>query len=402
MKFKLMFMIIAFSLAFLNVFSASVEIVKTNPAPIKAGEYSDITLRVTNGYGEEFENLYIGVLETDFIIPINNPKNPIIKVEGGEETTKTIRVFFSERLNEGNIILPIFLKHSKGEGIYENEIFIEDSLNLPEIEVGKIESIPNELLKDSLDNKIMITLQNLGERDAELVKADLIIENEFIEESYTYSLADLVSSIKNGSEEELEFTFDILEDIKANSIEAKLNLRYRTKEFVSDNYKTYEKLIPINIKLAKTPDINPIKVEQLSDFKVGTPDNRVKIYIRNDGDKKAEEVRVRLFPDISYPFSFEELSQYVSFSLDQNEETSVIFKAEVFDSAEVRDYPMKVLIESMVGDTRYTQEKEITITTMESKKMITKDNLAYFIFTIAFLFGSYLGIRRYLSKKKTK
>ena len=401
-KFNL---IILFVLSIFSVSSIDVEVLDTNPSPIIADDYADITIRISIEDGISDLNAYsfveYGVMKTRYI----NPYDDYVKVENlnsGETHSRTFRVFFDEKIEEGNITLPIFVRSDRGEFVYEEEVFIEDSLNSPELYIGQIETNPNELLKDSLDNKLTISLQNLGEKDAELVRANLIINNENIEESFSYSLEDSLSEIENGGEESLEFTFDILEEIEVDSLDSTLELRYRAKKSTSDNYEVYEKSIPFKIKLSKTPDIIPTKVEMIDDFKVGSVDNRVKIYIKNIGDKKAEEVRVRLFPDISYPFSFQKLSQYVSFSLDSNEETSIIFETEVFDTAEVRDYPIKILIESLVGDTRYSQEKQIVITTKENKSYITKDNLGYIIFTLVFLFGGYLGLRRFLNSKKPK
>ena len=400
-KKLMLFFLMLFSA--INIFSVDVEVLDTNPSPIVASDYADITLRISYldnfDESEKYSFVEYGIMKTNFITPYDKYTR-VENFETGQTHSKTFKVYFSEEIREGEITLPIYVRTNLGEFTHEETVFIQDSLNAPNIQIGKIETNPNELLKDSLDNKIIITLQNLGEREAELLKAELLINNEFFEESYSYSLEDSISSIDNGEEKTLEFSFDILEDANINEINPTLSIRYRTKKTASDNYEVYEKEIPVKIKLTKTPNIVPIKTEQLDDFKIGSVDNRVKIYIKNIGDKKAEEVRVRVFPDISYPFSFQKLSQYVSFSLDIEEETSVIFETEVFDTGEVRDYPIKVLIESMVGDTRYTQEKEIVITTKENQKTITKDNLGYFIFFFVFLFGSYLGIKRYRKSKK--
>jgi len=44
---------------------------------------------------------------------------------------------------------------------------------MPEILIGQITSVPNKMISDTTNNKITINIQNLGDKDAELVKSKL-------------------------------------------------------------------------------------------------------------------------------------------------------------------------------------------------------------------------------------
>ncbi len=182
---------------------------------------------------------------------------------------------------------------------------------MPEILIGQITSVPNKMISDTTNNKITINIQNLGDKDAELVKANLEIHGTSITPSYSYSLEDSTSSISAGSQETLTFTIDIEEDAQVET-SATLHLRYRAQKSVGNMYETFEKKINLTIQLTPSPHLIISNVEQLSDFKIGTTENKLKITLLNDGIEDAKEVRVRIVPDISYPFIFEETTMYVS------------------------------------------------------------------------------------------
>jgi len=383
----------------ININAFNVELVKTNPAPIKAGDYADITLRFTNT-GENTQtknNVYFKIKETKFIQPMDNNDEIINKVFSGETLTRTYRVFFSNDLKEGYIDLPIIVGYNGIKTETNSRVFIEDAQRMPEFFVGQITTTPNELIADSKNNKLTVNLQNLGDKAAELVTAKLIPKTKEIEPSYSYSLEDSLSSIKAGAQGKLTFTIDIEKNVQSE-IPATLLLRYRSQKNVGNTYETFEKKINITIPITPSPYLVIEKVELLDDFKLGTIENKVRVTIKNEGLEDAEEVRIRIVPDISYPFIFEEVTKYVTAKIKPQESATIEFKVEVIASGEVKKYDSIVILESLVEDNRYSREDIVSIQTKPGQK-INNSYYAYLIVGIIILVSLVLGFNTYRSHK---
>ena len=136
--------------------SFSVEVISTNPSPIIAGDYADITLRFTNiGSAEqssEAKNVEFAIRETQLIKPLGSEPATFSKVYAKEVITKTFRVYFSEDLNEGFIDLPVTIKTNTLTSETKVRVYIEEETRKPEFLIGSIDSSPNQLLRNSENN----------------------------------------------------------------------------------------------------------------------------------------------------------------------------------------------------------------------------------------------------------
>lgn len=387
-----------------TTFAITIELVKTNPSPIIAADYADITLRfinpiISNKDNNIKNNIIINIEKTDYIMPIDN-QIKISKMNSGETITRTFRVFFSEDLEQGYINIPVMISIDGIKTKTDIKVFIEDSKRMPQIMLGQIQTTPNELLQDSDNNKLKIKLQNLGDKSAELIKAELIPLTDEITPSYSYSFEDSLSSIEGGSQGEVEFTIDVKENIQ-QEIPAQLKLRYRAQKAIGNTYETFDKIINFTIPITPAPYLVVEKVEQLTDFKIGTTENKLKITIKNQGTEDAKEVRVRVVPDISYPLIFEETTEYVSAKIKAGETASVLFKLEITKDGQVRDYNSIVILESLVEDSRYSREDTMSITTKEGNKT-DKSTYGYIIVGAIIFVSIILGINTYRSRNKSK
>lgn len=382
------------------------DVVKTDPAPIVAGEYADITVIFENGVSEnsDFDNLLIELEETRFILPVESTFTRLNNVGAGETVTGTIRAYFSEELPQGYINL-VFLISSDTLTAEENvTVFIEDSQRTPELYVGAIQTSPSELLPDTENNKLTVTLQNLGDKDAELVRAELIPGSEEIKSSYSYSLIDSVASIAGGSEANLEFNIDLEENAKG-VINSTLLLRYRAEKAIGNTYDIFEEELPLLVEVTDSPLLFVQEVKQLDGFAIGSTENKLRIVITNEGLEDAEEVRIRMVPDISYPFSFEQTTEYVTSRIEPGESAEVEFKVEVLGSGEARNYSTTVILESLVSDTRYTREDSVGIEVSEKRE---RDNSSFgtyflgFIIVVSIILGYIIWRRNKKTQKKSK
>lgn len=386
-----------------STFALTVDLIKTNPNPIVAGDYADITLRFTNPLGlteNDLENFYYYIDENEFFEQISEDEKVINKFYSGETFTRTIRIYFSEDLNDGFIDLPLMLGFDGFESRKDIRIYVEGAKREAELLIGEVKTTPNKLLQDSKNNKLIVKLQNLGEKEAELVSAKLIADEKFTTPSYSYSFEDSISKLAEGNEKDLEFTIDI-EKNSPQEIPAKIELRFRTKENVGNSYRTFNQTLDFNIQLTPSPFLVVEKVELLDDFKIGTTENRAKVTIKNVGEEEAEEVRVRIVPDISYPFIFEETTQYVSAKIMPNQTATVIFKSEITNTDDIKTYDSILILESLVEDSRYSREDIVSIQIQDGEE---KDNgvYAYYVVGFVIIISLYLGISRFLRRKKTQ
>jgi hypothetical protein len=401
---KLLILIGFFIFMFSNTFALQVEVLNTDPSPIVAGEYADITIRfyneITNNNDNDLNNFYVKIEKTDFILPIYPSIFELSKIKEGESITRTFRVYFSEDLKQGNINLPIIIGYNGLEIKKDLSIFILDSLTKPDLYIGKIKTIPDELLEDSKNNKLIITLQNLGDKSADLLKANLVVDDTKINPSYSYSMEDSISSIEANSEKDLEFVIDIKKNV-SDKVLAKLILRYRTNIGVdSNNYKTYIKEINFSIPISPSPFLVVDSIEPLTDMKIGTTDQKIKVRIKNIGQEDADDAIIRVVPDISYPFIFEKTTQYIGSKIKVGEYADVIYTFEITKDAEIRNYSSKVVLDSLVGESRYSQEDIINIQTIKSDNKISYSTVAKLIVFLILLISLIIGLNTYKKNKK--
>lgn len=385
-----------------NSFAVSVELVKTDPSPIVGGDYADVTIRFTNieTDGKSLKDVTFNLDETKYVEIVSVEDNSINEILSGESVTRTFRIFFSEEIEQGFIDLTFLINYNGISQKKDIRVFVEDSAREAELLIGQITSIPNELLVDTKNNKIKINLQNLGDKDAELVKATLVPLNDNLKAAYSFSLQDSLASIKGGTESEVEFTIDIEEEV-VDKIPVRLDLRYRVEKSIGSNYETFEKSLEFDLAITPSPYLIIESIEQIDDFSIGSTENKLLVTVKNIGLEDAEDVRVRIVPDISYPFLFEENAQYVSSNIKPGESGSVIYKIEVLEDAEIREYIATAVVESLVEDSRYSREDIVGITPSEGGKTDIR-TIGFIVVLIVFVVSISLGINTYLTNKKKK
>ncbi len=367
-----------------------VELLSTDPAPVNAGEYADLTFRFTKAATESFANdIVFEIEETQFVIPTENDI-PINGLTYNDFVTKTVRVFFSDSTPEG--FLDVKTNIASGNTQLERDIsvFIQEEQSNPELFVGSVRTTPRELLPDTDNNELLITLQNLGDKDAELVRAELIPQSNYAKPSYAYSLLDSVSNIRAGSEEELFFVLDLEEEVR-KAIDARLELQYRAEKDSGSNYDTFSESISFIIPVQESPYLEVVDYEQKSSFATGSTENVIRVAIKNTGIEDAEEVRVRAIPDISVPFIFELTTEYVASEIEPNETAYVEFTMEVLD-AQIREYPITVRLEALVGETRYSREDFFVVTPTQGTSIGTS-TIAFVVVGLAIVAAVILGLR---------
>lgn len=380
--------------------AVDVELLSTSPAPPAAGEYVDMTFLL---YAESSEPVREGISfslqDSPYIIQVSEPR-VYSSLLPGQRVTLTLRAYISQAAPEGYLNVVTALSSSSGTSQTEHELFIEEESRAASLMIGKVRTTPAELLPDTEDNELVVTLQNLGEKDAELVEATLDVDSRSVRPAYAYALSDGVAEIEAGSQEDLTFSLDI-EATAREPEPATLELRYRSRRDATDAYDIYELDLPFIIPIEESPYLEVVSYEPRTDFVAGSVENVLRVTVRNTGDEEAKDVRVRLFPDISVPFLFEQTGLYIGANVEPAETASFDVVFEITGEAQAREYPFTVEFESLVGSSRYAQEDEVVITVTQEASSSTESVGVYIVVTVllAALIVGFLLWRRRRSQK---
>lgn len=388
------------------VFGYKIDILQTNPSPVRAGEYADITIRLIDRNPPDTisENVNISIRRTGGVRPVEGHEINIGRIRGGDDITRTFRVYFASDTPAGNVPITFQVKHENYQINILDEVFLRGTLKVPELQIGKISSTPNQLLRDTKNNRIDLTLQNLGDKTAELILVEVVDIGCCIEESYTYSMRDFIGSLSGGEEGELSFTFDILDTAK-DLITPNLKVRYRTEDDLTNTYQTFTEHIPFEIPLSKSPNIVVEKVEPMGEIKTRTQENKIRVVLKNTGDVDGESLRLRLYPDPTDPIDFERTNYFVTPRLSPGENASVIINFDVLDFASIQDYKIKAELESLVGENRYSRDDIVNIGVTGEGTNIAEVFRTIFIVgavSIAIILGVIVILRRVPGKTKRK
>ena len=339
--------------------ASTLDILSTDPAPVEPGDVIDVTVRISMESDRTISDATLRVLQTDLVKQIGTSES-YTNIQQGDIITATIPIVISEDAPEGNI--PVLLELRGDEDYtktFNKRINVVNEIENPFLSVGSIKTTPQELLQDTEDNKLDITLNNLGDKDAQQVTVTMR-DTEGIEPSYTYSLRDSLASINGNEGQTVSFTTDILEDAP-QTIETVLDIQYKIVDDTSQNSIETEE-IPITIPLAKGPYLTIENVEQRGSFAPGSTGNELRLTVVNNGEGDAEDARIRIFPDVSYPFIFDATTKYIASVLEPDQNTTVPISVEVTSDAEQRAFPTRTELESRVGSTRYDRSQQIEIT----------------------------------------
>ncbi|MFT4282905.1 MAG: COG1361 S-layer family protein [Candidatus Woesearchaeota archaeon] len=379
-----------------SVSAFSLDVLETDPAPLRAGEYADITVLLETMHSEGVrENLVLRLESTDDVRVLAGQERNIRTMRIGDRYSTTFRVFINEDLPTGVIPIRFILEEDDAIRTIPRDVFVRRGETLPDLFVGSVSSVPSDVIRDSKNNLIRVSLMNLGDRSAELITARL--SSSYIKESNAFSLRDTLASLSRGEEGVLEFTFDVI-DTTEDSIPVLISLDYRIED-VHGNFRRVSETLDFDLTLKRTPKLEIKSVEALNNIQVGRDSNEVKVTIINTGVEEAEDVRLRLFPDVSYPFDFTRTNYYVSSLLKEGESASIIIDFDVLNTGSVRNYPVNAEIESVVGSARFTEKVRVDID-VTGKSSDRPTIIRNSLLVIAFIIAIFFGVRKYIKKSE--
>ena len=372
-----------------TAYSYQFDIVSTNPNPAESGEYVDITFNLNHpeSMQERRTNVSLRLGESEEIVPLSTQQRTYTQILPGQTITRTFTAYIPETVPNGDIPIELVVQDDRQTTTKQSTLYVEGGPRDVDLEIGKVSSTPEELLIDTDQNTLDITLQNLGEDEADLLKTTL--KGDGLEESYLKSLEDSISSLPGGEQKQLQFDFDIEDDID-NVINADLTARYRVQDDRTNTYVQEATTLPLNLSLTSHPDIEIINSDPLNTFQTDSSGNELQLTVRNEGREDGENVRLRLYPDPNVPFDFEQTNIFVSSNLETGENTSVIIPFDINADTPLRTYDVNVEFESLVGDNRYGQDASVSFDVVEEAGLSTT-TIAIALLVLAVLLAVTLG-----------
>lgn len=364
MNFKKYFMILLMTAMIIPglAHAYSLTILETNPSPAQAGEYVDITfqLELVSQTPDERTNVAIRFAESEEIIPLSNQNAEFDRLLRGQTITRTFRAYIPSDVPSGNIPLELIITDDRFTTTKVTDLFIRGGERQVDFRIGQTESTPRTLLQDSKDNSLQVQLENLGEKNAEILSATLTSDTGLIEEAFYGSLQDSVANVLGGSGAQLQFDFDITNTDETN-IPVRLELDYRTLNDFDNSYSRVRENIDFTLRLAESPRLDILRLEPLNSFDVGASGNELQITVENIGREEGDNFRVRLFPDPNLPFDFDQTTIFVASNIKPGENTTFIIPFDITSDAQLRTYSVNAEFESLVGDNRYKQKERFDI-----------------------------------------
>jgi hypothetical protein len=326
----------------------SVIMTKHDPFPAEAGQYFTLWIKLQNLGGIEARNVTLEILDTfPFTIDPNEERTRSFgTVKAGEDVLAQYRVRVEDNVVEGNNPIDVRLS-TDGRVFFTTSFDIYVESMLVDFEIGNMASEPENLFSDTENNKLTITLHNVGEGEAKLVKTELRLPDGFTPSS-SYSDSYSIGTVSAESSGSAAFYIDIDKSVKSGEHYGTLRISYKD----SSNNEYREKVLMVKLPVRASPSFEVTGVETSPEIiGQGMDGIELKVSIQNTGSREAENVNVRVLKEATQPFDFDEKSNFVG-NLDAGEAGEAVFHFDADQTADLKKYIMDIEI-------RYTQDSTV-------------------------------------------
>jgi hypothetical protein len=328
----------------------NVVMTRYDPYPAEPGKYLTIWVKVQNLGSASAKNLTLELMDTyPFSIDASEDR---IRSFGEVLPTEPVLVEYRVRVDEDSLDgrNPIDLKVSaNGRDFFIESLDIYVESKAVDFAIGSLVSEPERLVSDSENNKLTMSLQNIGESVAKLVKAELSLPDGFTP-SDSYSDEYSVGNIEAEGSGQAIFYIDIDESVEAGEQLGTLKVFY--KDDSDEEYK--RKTLQVRIPVRASPAFEIASIGLIPELLgQGMEGVELKLDIRNSGSREAENVNVRVLKEATQPFDFDEKSSFVG-NLDPGETGQAVFHFDIDGAASLKKYILDLEI-------RYTTDSTVNI-----------------------------------------
>ncbi|MHC1572658.1 MAG: COG1361 S-layer family protein [Methanosarcinales archaeon] len=323
-----------------------------DPDPADAGKDVELRWRVVVAKVGKIDNLEF-YLDADYPFLFEAGDGPL-KSLGTVVATGTVEHYYVlyYRLRVADNALKgdynVSLKWPDGEGGWTRKYFtLRVDPERPDFVIGAVRTSPERLVEDTDEALLKVEVSNIGEGDAENVKARLTLPPGF-NASYAYSDEDTLGTIKEDESKTAHFYIDTIEGLEAGEYNANLTLTYKEEDDEENEYRT--KILPFRIPIKRSPYLVIDSVETIPP--VVHPDTDVSLLIRvkNTGSEEADAVSLRVFKDSTQPFEYDEKSDFVG-KLKPGETGEALIRLKVKEDAAAKKYLIDVELRGVETNT---------------------------------------------------
>jgi hypothetical protein len=233
------------------------------------------------------------------------------------------------------------------------------------LELSSLTTTPSQIRPGDDFVEIKTYIENLGEKDAKAITLQLE-GTDTIKSSYSNNNQIKIGRLNAGESKEITFFVNIDEETQPGVHTLNYQTNYRD---LDNNQYTKNDSIEVLIK----PKSNLV-VEKVEGEGLAGDSGTLKVYIKNSGSQKAENIDVRILKQNSQPFEFDVRSDYIG-TLNVNQTGVAIFNFKITSDAEIKTHDFNLLLrakgDSSEGDdTIYTFHRNAPFTVTGKKENI--------------------------------
>ncbi len=394
------------SLSFTNIALADsdlahleITLLNQDPDPAEQGEYLDLRWKVIKSGNAEIDDISF-TLETEYPFSFDGTDTPIKKIGSwrgnsfdDEYYILHYKIKVDESALEDTYDIKLKVNYDGGKEYYSRdfEINVGDKIE-PDFVLGTLVTSPIKLLADTEENELKVTLENIGDDNAETVRMELELPQGF-SETYGYSSRANLGTIDAGSSSVGTFYIDLDETVIEGEQDGLIKIYYKESNDEDNKYKTIE--LPIKIPVNGKPMFSIEEIKTNPDIiKVG---NEVELLltIKNYGSKEAESVSIRAFKESSQPFEFDEKSDFIG-KLKPGESGEAVLKLNIDSKANLKTYLLDIEVRGLYNDDVIIENEVIPITIKRNNGETIKTTIGIIIVAILVIIGG----GYYVIKKK--
>ncbi len=333
--------------------SLDINLLNQDPDPAEQGEYLELRWKIEKIGNEEMDDI---TFHLDLAYPfsfdaIDTPDKKLGGWIGFSDDDEYYILHYKVRVAEDALEDTYKVKLKVTYDITDEFTTDEYEIRIgaktePSFVLGTVVTSPLKLLSDTEENQMKITLENIGDENAENVKMKLELPEGFTP-TYGYSDQANLGTVEADESETGIFYLDLDETIKEGEYESKLKISYKEADDENNVYKYLD--MPFKIQVNGKP---AFKIENVKTIPVkikGGSFAQLLITVKNIGSKEAESVSIRALKESSQPFDFDEKSDFIG-GLKPGESGEAILSFNVDKNANVKKYLLDVEIRGIFND----------------------------------------------------
>ncbi|RZN13995.1 MAG: hypothetical protein EF812_06570 [Methanosarcinales archaeon] len=316
-----------------------VYLMNQDPDPADSGKYLDLRWRVVVTKVGTIDNLefYLDAGYPFLFEAGDSPKKSLGKVVPSNEMEEYYVLHYKLKVADNALKGEhnVSLRWNDGSGGYTKKYFtlyVDPSKS--DFTIGALRTSPERLVQDTYEALLKADIANIGEEDAENVKASLSLPEGF-DASYAYSDEDALGTINESESKTAHFYIDTAEGLQPGDYNATITITYKEDDDEDSQYRT--KLLPLNIPIKGSPYLVIESVETSpTEVYPGTYASLL-INVKNTGSEEVDAASLRVFKDSTQPFDFDEKSDFIG-KLKPGESGEALIRVQVKEDAPPKKY----------------------------------------------------------------